>query len=108
MKGKRKKMRRAIREAMGDRRPWLEVVEGLQAKGIPLNLILSEANAYGIEQSSPTASDFPRGRHVASQTGRPRTSAPESTGSPTGRGGVGDSLYEPNEKLSHTAPTTTP
>lgn len=96
MKGKRKKMRRAIREAMGDRRPWLEVVEGLQAKGIPLNLILSEANAYGIEQSSPTASDFPRGRHVASQTGRPRTSAPESTGSPTGRGGVGDSLYEPN------------
>ena len=37
---------------MGDRRPWLEVVEGLQAKGIPLNLILSEANAYGLERVS--------------------------------------------------------
>ena len=83
MKGKRKRMRRAIREAMGDPRPWLEVVEGLQAKGIPLNLILAEANAYGIEkQSSPTASPL----RVT------RTSAPESTGSPTGRGGVGDSI----------------
>ena len=52
MKGKRKRMRKAIREAMGDPRPWLEVVEGLQAKGIPLNLILAEANAYGIERKS--------------------------------------------------------
>jgi len=43
-------MRKLIREAMGDPRPWLEVVEGLQAKGIPLNLILAEANAYGIRK----------------------------------------------------------
>ena len=43
-------MRKVIREAMGDPRPWLEVVEELQAKGIPLNLILAEANAYGIER----------------------------------------------------------
>lgn len=99
MKGKRKKMRKAIRSAMCDRRPWLEVVEGLQAKGIPLNLILAEANAFGVEkQSSPTASDLPRGSHVASPPGCPRTSAPESTGSPTGRGGVGDSILKQNEK----------
>ena len=52
MKGKRKRMRRAIREAMGDPRPWLEVVEGLQSKGIPLSLILSEANSYGVERKS--------------------------------------------------------
>lgn len=52
VKERRKRMRKAIREAMSDPRPWLEVVEGLQAKGIPLNLILAEANAYGIERKS--------------------------------------------------------
>lgn len=53
MKGKRKKMRKMIREALPHRsRPWLEVVGELQAKGIPLNLILSEANAYGLERIS--------------------------------------------------------
>lgn len=53
MKGKRKRMRKMIREALPDRsRPWLEVVGELQAKGIPLNLILSEANAYGLNRVS--------------------------------------------------------
>jgi len=45
-------MRKAIREAMGDPRPWLQVVEALQAQGIPLNLILAEANAYGKQRQS--------------------------------------------------------
>jgi hypothetical protein len=47
MKGKRKRMRKAIIAEMGATRPWLETVEKLQSQGIPLNLILTEANEYG-------------------------------------------------------------
>lgn len=47
MKGKRKRMRKAVLSEMESTRPWLETVEMLQGKGIPLNLILHEANEYG-------------------------------------------------------------
>lgn len=44
---KRKQMKKAVLAEMGSTRPWLETVEILQSKGIPLNLILHEANEYG-------------------------------------------------------------
>jgi hypothetical protein len=47
MKGKRKRMRKAILAACESHRPWLETVEELQRGGIPLNMILHEANEYG-------------------------------------------------------------
>lgn len=56
MKGRRKQMRKAIRDALPDRtRPWLEIVASLEAKGIPLNMILKEANEYGLSRM-PNAS----------------------------------------------------
>jgi hypothetical protein len=47
MKGKRKRMRRAILAEMESTRPWLETVEILHSKGVSLNLIIHEANEYG-------------------------------------------------------------
>lgn len=44
-------MRKAVRDALLDRtRPWLEIVASLEAKGIPLNMILKEANEYGLSR----------------------------------------------------------
>lgn len=58
MKGRRKQMRKAIREALPDRnRPWLEIVASLEAKGIPLNMILKEANDYGLSRLPNAKSD---------------------------------------------------
>lgn len=47
MKGQRKHMRRSILAEMKSTRPWLEIVATLEAKGIPLSLIIHEANEYG-------------------------------------------------------------
>jgi hypothetical protein len=56
MKGKRKTMRKMIRNACDDKsRPWIESVESLQKSGIPLNLILSESNDYGIQKAHKKA-----------------------------------------------------
>ena len=47
MKGQRKRMRKAILAELKSTRPWMEIVTSLEAKGIPLNTILHEANEYG-------------------------------------------------------------
>lgn len=47
---KRKQMRKAVLAELGANRPWLDTVAMLQSKGIPLNLILHEANEYGKHQ----------------------------------------------------------
>jgi hypothetical protein len=51
MKGQRKRMRKAILAEMTSTRPWMEIVTMLEAKGIPLNLILHEANEFGKRRS---------------------------------------------------------
>jgi hypothetical protein len=50
MKGKRKRMRKEIRTALMEDRPYLEIVLDLENKGIPHNLIISEANEFGKER----------------------------------------------------------
>ncbi len=47
MKGKRKKMRKMIRDACDSGHTWIDCVWELEDKGIPHNLILQEANEYG-------------------------------------------------------------
>lgn len=44
-------MRKAILAEMTSTRPWMEIVTMLEAKGIPLNLILNEANEFGKRRS---------------------------------------------------------
>jgi hypothetical protein len=66
MKGKRKQMRKAILAEMGSTRPWLKTVEMLHAKGIPVNLIIHEANEYGKRKfSSPNAKIRDAGERAA-------------------------------------------
>ena len=50
MKGQRKSMRKAILAEMTSTRPWMETVAILEAKGIPLDLIIQEANEYGLRR----------------------------------------------------------
>jgi hypothetical protein len=53
MKGQRKRMRKAILAEMTSTRPWMEIVTTLEAKGIPLNRILHEANEFGKRRRHP-------------------------------------------------------
>ena len=49
MKNKRKLMRKKIRKACYQAKPWIDIVYELESEGIPLNLILQEANELGKE-----------------------------------------------------------
>jgi hypothetical protein len=47
MKGKRKRMRKMIRDACDSDRPWIEAAWELAQNGVPHNLIMWESNEYG-------------------------------------------------------------
>ena len=49
-KGWRKRQRKIIHQSLGSSTSWLETVAHLQNQGIPLSLILAEANRYGIDR----------------------------------------------------------
>jgi hypothetical protein len=52
MKGKRKKMRKEIRDACDSQTQWIQSVYELEKHGIPHNLIIKEANDYGLYKRS--------------------------------------------------------